>query len=298
MARKSVLLAPADQPEKCRKATESGADAVVYDLEDGVLPDRRPGAREAVADLLVSLDPDCEVWVRVNGDVDEQRRDVRVALAETTPDAVVLPKAATPADVDSLADRLAERVRSAPIVALVESAAGVLNAQAIAAAEHTDALVYGAEDLAGDLGATRTDPSTGILAHARERVLLAARAAAIDAIDTHHPAYEDDEGLREATEQAMEMGYDGKLAIHPRQIPVLDEGFTPDDERIEWAKAVLDARDEAAEAGEAVFVDDGEMIDAPQIRRAERILDRAPDVDWPGDEDRAPDADQPPDVDQ
>ena len=275
MARKSVLLAPADQPDKCRKATESGADAVIFDLEDGVAPNRRPDARESVADLLGTLAPSCEVWVRVNGDVDEQRRDVRVALADDTPDAVVLPKAASGEDVTALADRLGERDHDAPVVALVESAAGVLHAEGIAAAEPTDAIVYGAEDLAGDLGATRTDPAGGILAHAREHVLLAARAAAVDAIDTHYPAYEDDEGLREAAARALEMGYDGKLAIHPRQVPILDAAFTPNEDRVDWAERILAARDEARADEEAVFVVDGEMIDAPQIRRAERILDRA-----------------------
>ena len=275
MARKHVLLSPADQPDKCRKATESGANAVIWDLEDGVLPDRRPAARESVADLLASLDPDCEVWVRVNAAVDEQRRDVRVALDEASPDAVVLPKAASADGVESLADRLAEADHDVPIVALVESAAGVVNAASIAAASSTDALVYGAEDLAGDLGATRTDPSDGVLAHARERVLVAARAAGVDAIDTHYPAYEDDDGLRAAATDALTMGYDGKLAIHPRQVPILDAAFTPSDERVAWAKRVLAARDDAVAADDAVFVLDGEMIDAPQIRRAQRILDRA-----------------------
>ena len=153
---------------------------------------------------------------------------------------------------------------------------GVLAAEAIAAADATDALAFGAEDLAADVGATRTDEGTEVL-YAREHVVLAASAAGVDAIDTVYTDFSDEAGLREDAAFARRLGYDGKLAIHPAQVGPITEAFTPDPEDVEWAESVLDARDEAEREGRAVFQVDGEMIDAPLIAQAERILDRAPE---------------------
>jgi citrate lyase subunit beta/citryl-CoA lyase len=160
------------------------------------------------------------------------------------------------------------------VFALVETAAGVLNAEAIAAAAATDALVFGAEDLAADLGATRTRDGTEVL-YARERSVLAASAAGVDAIDTLHTDFEDEAGLRADTAFAIELGYDGKLAIHPAQVGPINDAFTPDDERVAWAERVLDARDDARAEARGVFRVDGEMIDAPVIAQAERVIERA-----------------------
>jgi len=202
------------------------------------------------------------------GDGAKADRDV---FAETLPDSVMLPKTADADDVDRLASLLEAVDAGVPVLALVESAAGVLHAEAIAAAEPTDALVFGAEDLTGDIGATNTVDG-GELSHARQHVVLAARAATISPIDTHFPAYTDDAGLWAQTQRAVELGYDGKLAIHPAQVGPINDAFTPSPERIEWAERLLSARDDA-DGG--VFVLDGEMIDAPQIRQAERVLERA-----------------------
>jgi citrate lyase subunit beta/citryl-CoA lyase len=276
MPRRSVLFSPGDRPELLRKAPRSGADTVVFDLEDAVAPEGKPAAREAVAEVLADpgFDPDCEVTVRVNaGDLAETDLDA-ILGAETRLDAVVVPKVAAAGDVARVADYLAEAGRSLPVVALIESAAGVLHAEAVANAEATDALVFGAEDLAADLGATRTTEGTEVL-YAREHVVLAASAAGIDAIDTLYTDFEDSEGLTEDTAFGLDLGYDGKLAIHPAQVPVINDAFTPDPERVRWARRVLSARAEAEQAGRGVFRVDGEMIDAPLIAQAETIRDRA-----------------------
>ena len=272
MPRRSVLFSPGDDPAKLRKAPATDADVVVFDLEDAVVPDRKPRAREVVSDALADVRPaDCEVCVRVNPIGEGAREDVATALADDTPDSVMLPKTADGSDVDRLAGLLAEADRSCPVWALVESAAGVLHAEAIAAAEATDALVFGAEDLAGDIGATRTAEGREV-EHARQQVVLAARATDVTPIDTHFPNYTDDAGLRTDTEHAVELGYDGKLAIHPAQATVLNEVFTPSAERVRWAERILAA---AADADGGVFVLDGEMVDAPQVRQAERVLERS-----------------------
>lgn len=197
--------------------------------------------------------------------------DIAVALSGTAPDSVILPKTAGPEDVDRVTALLSEVDIDYPVFALVESAAGVLDAAAIAAAAATDALVFGAEDLAGEIGATRTQEGDEV-AYARQSVVLAARAAGVTPIDTHVPNYTNMGELRRATNRAVQLGYDGKLAIHPEQVSVINKSFTPSQKRIEWAKRILSARDGT---DEAVFTIDGEMIDAPQIRQAERVLERA-----------------------
>jgi len=274
MARRSVLFSPGDQPELLRKAPKSGADVVVFDLEDAVAPTAKAEAREAVSDVLGTIDPDCEVCVRVNaGEVAE---DDVAALAAGTPrlDSVMLPKTASAEDVETLAAGLGDHGLDAPVLALIESARGVQNADEVADAPATDALLFGAEDLAADLGATRTDEGTEVL-YARERVVLAASAAGVDAIDTLWTDFEDTDGLRADTDRGIEMGYDGKMAIHPGQVGVINDAFTPSDDRIDWAEKVLAAREEAEDAGRGVFAVEGEMIDAPLIAQAERIVERA-----------------------
>ncbi len=274
MARRSVLFSPGDQPDLLRKAPDSGADVVVFDLEDAVAPTAKDEARAAVSTELGELDAACEVCVRVNAGSESADDVAALAESERNPDSVMLPKTTSGADVDALADRLTDHGLDTEILALVESARGVLNAEEIAEATPTDALLFGAEDLAADLGATRTTEGTEVL-FARQRVVTAGSAAGVDVIDTLWTDFEDTDGLRADTERGIEMGYDGKMAIHPGQVSVINEAFTPGDDRIDWAERVLDARDEAAASGRGVFAVDGEMIDAPLIAQAERVIERA-----------------------
>ncbi|RRJ28632.1 HpcH/HpaI aldolase/citrate lyase family protein [Halocatena pleomorpha] len=273
MPRRSVLFSPGDRPELMRKAPQSGADVVVFDLEDAVGPENKSVGREAVAAVVgdPAFDPDCAVCVRVT---DEPQEDLAVLANDSARlDLLMLPKTDTSSDVTKLAASCSEVGIDVPVCALCETARGVLNAPEIAAAEPTAAIAFGAEDLAADIGANRTEEGTEVL-YARERVVLAASAAGIDAIDTVFTDIDDTEGLAAATETARDLGYTGKMAIHPYQVPVINDGFTPSEEQIEWAQRVLDARDEH-EGG--VFRLDDEMIDAPLIARAENILERTPD---------------------
>ncbi|GAB3694529.1 CoA ester lyase [Halorubrum pallidum] len=271
-----------------RKAPDSDADVICFDLEDAVAPARKDEARSAVSSVLAdpSFAPDAEVCVRLTAtDPDADLDAVGGTTARTgggerdSPiDAVMLPKVESAARVDAVATLCAERGIESAVFALVETAAGVLSAREIAAAAPTTALAFGAEDLAADIGASRTDEGTEVL-YAREHVVLAASAGGVDALDTVYTDFEDTEGLRRDAEFAFSLGYDGKLAIHPAQIQPIMEAFTPDGEDVEWAKAVLDARDEADERDRGTFRVDGEMIDAPLIARAEKILERAADTD-------------------
>jgi citrate lyase subunit beta/citryl-CoA lyase len=198
--------------------------------------------------------------------------DVAALDGDLRLDALMLPKATGAADVDRLDDTF--QGATPPVLALVESAAGVLAAADIAGADAADALVFGAEDLSADIGATRTSEGTEVL-YAREKVVVAAAAHDIDAIDTVYTDFSDSEGLADETDFAIQLGYDGKMAIHPSQVPVINDAFTPEDDRIEWAQAVMDAKAEADAEGRGVFQVDGEMIDSPLIAQAERVLERA-----------------------
>lgn len=279
MVRRSVLFSPGDRPEMMRKGPTSGADVCVFDLEDAVPPDGKANARQAVAAVLAdaAFDPAAEVCIRVNPTgvaADDDLRAIAPAIEAGTVDSVMLPKASAAEDVRTLRRLMAEHGPRLPVIALVETAAGILAAEGIAAAEGTDALAFGAEDLSADIGATRTPEGTEVL-HAREHTVLAARAAGVDVIDTLYTDIENESGLREDAAFAAQLGFDGKIAVHPAQVGPINAAFTPDREAIEWAERVLAARDEAAAAGRAVFRVGDEMIDAPLIARAERILDRA-----------------------
>lgn len=275
MARRSVLFAPGDQPEKLRKAPTTGADVVVFDLEDAVTPAQKDTARETVNDVLQELDADCEVCVRVNPAGIAADDDLRVVLdGDARLDSVMLPKVGDADAVQTLSRLLAEHDADLPVLALVESAAGVVRADAIANADATDALLFGAEDFAADVGATRTEEGSEVL-YARQRVVTAASAAGVDAIDTLYTDFRDTDGLRTDTDRAIEMGYDGKMAIHPRQVSVINDAYTPTDDQITWAKRVLRARERAADDGAGVFTVDGEMIDQPLVSQAEQIRARA-----------------------
>lgn len=277
MARRSVLFSPGDQPELMRKAPGTGADTVVFDLEDAVGPGHKEAAREAVNEVLVDpeFDPDCEVCVRVNPQPQQAAVDLQAVLSgDPRIDTVMLPKAASRQDVLGLVGLIEGQGVDLPMFPLVESAPGILNAEEIAATAPVTALGFGAEDLSADIGAARTDEGTEVL-YAREHVVLAAAAAGIDAIDTVFTGIEDTDGLASETAFARQLGYDGKIAIHPRQVNVINDAFTPDEAEIEWARKVLAARDEAGYQARGVFRVDGEMIDAPLIDRAEQIMERA-----------------------
>jgi len=274
MARRCVLFSPGDRPELMRKAPGAGADTVVFDLEDAVTPERKADARAAVASVLTeeSFGPSCEVCVRVNADVSTAAADLdRVLDGDPRLDTVMLPKVESATDVRQLVEQCAERGADLPVIALCESARGLLHAEDIAATPAVDAVAFGAEDLSADLGATRTAGGEAV-SYARQHVVLAAAAADVDAIDTVFTDIEDTDRLAEETALAVQLGYDGKMAIHPGQVEVINEAFTPDAEEVEWAERVLEAR-EAAD-GRGVFRVDDEMIDAPLLARAERVMER------------------------
>lgn len=275
MARRTVLFSPGDQPELLRKAPDSGTDVVVFDLEDAVAPGEKDRARKTVCSVLDEFTADCEVCVRINPLAGPGTDDLDALSGHwDAVDSVMLPKVSGPDAVGRLRDECTDRGVERPVLALLESAGGILDAEAIADERGVDALLVGAEDLAADIGATRTDDGEEI-SYARQRVVLAASAAGIDAIDTLVTDFDRTDYLETESERAVQFGFDGKMAIHPAQIPVINDAFTPSEEELDWARRVLSAKAEADRDGRGVFAVDGEMIDAPLIAQAEQVVERA-----------------------
>lgn len=260
------------------KAVETAADAVVFDLEDAVAPDAKAEARRTVTSLLDSLDdPEPVVSVRINPYDRSGREDADAVVGEvdSPPDGVLLPMAEAAETVAALSERLDRLAsRSVDIVPLVETAAGVVAAEEIAAAPGVEAIAFGDQDFTADVGATVTADKTESL-YARERIVVAAAAAGVDAFDTVYTDIRDLDGLREQAEFAADLGFDGKLAIHPDQVPVINDAFTPTAEQLEWAETVLAELERVDGEGAGAFTVDGQMIDPPLIERARTVVERA-----------------------
>jgi citrate lyase subunit beta/citryl-CoA lyase len=280
--RRSLLYVPGDRPEMLRRAAQRGADSLILNLEDAVAPDRKDFAREAVTNALEAGEfGACERIVRINPVGSATGYRDLLAIARLAPDAILLPKVRDPEEVRFAAwtlDRL-EAIHELPaggvgLMCMIESAAGVLEARRIAgSSERVRALIFGAADFAEDAG-IQVGADTGALAPVLMQILLAARAAGVAAADAPHMRPDDPEGLRVQATQARDLGFDGKSAIHPAQIPIINEVFSPRPDEIEWARRVLAALapSGADRAMEGAALLDGELIEAPHAARARRIL--------------------------
>lgn len=259
----ALLFCPADRPDRYAKAIER-ADAVILDLEDAVAADAKAAARRALVET--PLDPE-RVIVRVNPASTPDFVDDLAALRETAYRTVMLAKCEGTADLVDLEDR--------EVIALCETARGVLAAAEVAALEPVVALMWGAEDLVASLGGTSSRTASGVYRdvarHARSQVRLAAAAHGVSAVDAVHLDLGDDAGLAAEAEDAVALGFDATACVHPAQVPIVRAAYRPSDEELEWARAVLEAS--AGEGG--VFAFRGGMVDAPVLRQAAAILRRA-----------------------
>jgi citrate lyase subunit beta/citryl-CoA lyase len=253
------LFCPADRPDRYHKAL-AVADLVIIDLEDAVGAANKGTARQAL--IAEPLDPG-RVIVRVNAaDTEDFPADL-AALGQTAYRTVMLAKAEDPAQLEQLSDL--------EVVALIETPRGVLNATAIAAAGNVVALMWGAEDLIAALGGRSSRHADGryrdVARHARSTVLLAARAYARNAVDSVYIDIADLDGLAAEAVDAAASGFTYKACIHPSQADVVRTAFQPTEKMLAWAERVI----ELARAGGVVRID-GQMIDGPLIRQAERIV--------------------------
>jgi len=281
--RRTMLYVPGNNPGMIRDAHIYGADSIMFDLEDSVAPTEKDSARFLVHSALTSIYYGrTEIIVRVNGlDTEHGRHDFE-AIVRAKPSAIRLPKTATPEDVME-AERLIEQIEeeagiekgTVKLMAAIESAQGVLNAEKIAkASKRLIGIALGAEDLLADLKTNRS-PEGIELYFARSMVLFAARAAGIDAIDTVYSDLKNMDGFKQEVRLIKQMGFDGKSVINPSQIEPVHEIFTPTEKEIQHALKVVEAMNKAKEAGSGVISLNGKMIDKPVVARAERVLELA-----------------------
>jgi len=282
-ARRSCLSVPASSPRMLAKAGDLPADELVLDLEDSVLPEAKEEARAALLAALSEGVGGRTVSVRINAvGTPWCDRDV-VALAETGApglDCLTVPKVESPGEIEfvdrllGMAEQRSGASRPIGLEALIETAAGLARAAEIArASPRLEALILGFADLSASLGLPPDAAGGGDRWHfARGTVLVAARAAGLQAIDGPYLRVDDGAGLSAAAELARELGYDGKWAIHPSQLEPLNELFSPSSEELERARAVVDALERAG--GGAIALD-GEMIDEASAKRARQVVARA-----------------------
>ena len=277
--RRSLLFLPGNNPNMLINAGCLGADAVIFDLEDAVSPREKDAARILVRNTMRYMELACEKIVRINSvDTDYWRADIDAMLPER-PDLILLPKAATPADILAVSEYMAEveqslglECGSVGIIALIETALGVENAFLIATAtDRVKGLFLGAEDLTADLQCKRTKEGREI-EYARTRLVVAARAAGVDVYDTPFTDVNDDEGIVTDAELAKALGFTGKASISPRHVDVINSVFSPTVEEIDYAYEVVDAIARAKAEGKGAISLRGKMIDAPIVARAERTI--------------------------
>lgn len=279
---RSFLFAPANHGRRVEKAFTLQADAVILDLEDAVALSEKPAAREQARAVLQARGAarPCKAYVRVNAmDTAFCYADL-LAVVRPGLDGIVLPKAESAealATVDWLLAQL-ERERGLPpgsvdLLPIVETARGVARIDTLLAPRtRVRRLAFGAGDYSLDLGVTWTRDERESR-YAREVVVTASRAHGLEApLDSAYASIEDDEGLLASARGAAAIGYQGKMCIHPRQVPLVNGVFSPGDEEVAWARRVVAAFDEAERAGSSAFALDGKLVDYPIVYRARRVL--------------------------
>jgi len=280
MRLRSLLFVPGDRPDRMEKALSSGADALILDLEDSVLPQNKPAARQAVATFLAGK-RELPVFVRVNAL--GARTDVDLAaVVPHGPDGIVLPKAEGAVSLAELDRRLtALGNRSAGILPIATETPKALFALGSygGVTPRLCGLSWGAEDLPAAIGAATAREADGYFTAPFEIVralaLFGAHAAQVPAIETVYPAFRDEAGLASYAARGKRDGFSGMLAIHPAQVAVINGAFTPSPAEIAWARRVVAAF--AQNAGAGAIELDGGMLDAPHLQRAKALLARTED---------------------
>lgn len=281
--RRSLFFVPGGEPRKLDRARGAGADTLLLDLEDSVAPPDKDLARERVAEFLRTGDfRGAEAAVRVNPPGTpffEADLDAAVAAGAS---AIMLPKAQSTeilADVARRIGVLEQRSGSAHgirLLALVETAAGIARAASLPkATPRIAALCFGHADFSRDMGLVGADAAEGVVLHARCALAIAARAGEVTPIDTVFLDVRDEQGFRRDAELGLRLGFEGKLCIHPSQVGIANEVYTPGPGQIDYARRVIAAAAQARTEGKGVFTVDGKMVDAPLVAAQQRVLERA-----------------------
>lgn len=279
-ARRALLYMPGDDMRKIQKAITLGVDCICMDMEDGVALNRKAEARLTIAEALRTLDfGRSERLARINPvGSGLEVVDLNTVLP-AHPDGIVIPKLEYAEQVQWVSEQIAsaeDEYGWAPggicLIVVVETARGIINLSQIAGADpRLEALIFGAEDFAGDIGATRTREGWEVF-YARSAIVTYAAAYGLQAIDMVHIDFQDHEGLKREALEGARMAYAGKQVIHPNQVAPVQEAFTPGDEAIAYALRIMQAFQENQQAGRGAFALEGKMIDAPILKAAKRVI--------------------------
>lgn len=276
---RSMLMTSAINPRRYRAALHSGADVCTLDLEDAVPPARRAEARSRASQYFEgpsNIGPECVRALRINSlrSTDGLLDVLALAYGALKPDALLIPKVDCAHDVRILEDMLGDQLAEVDFLATIETAAGLAAVEEIAiATPRVRGLVFGAADFAADLGISMEwEP----LLYARSRIVAAAAVAGIPAIDAPTFDLGTEMALKIDVNRSRELGFGGKAAIHPRQVPAINEGFTPLPTEVDRARRVIDMAD--ARSGQ-LGVLDGQLVGPPMVAAAQRLLRRAKAVD-------------------
>jgi citrate lyase beta subunit len=282
--RRVLLFMPGDSLPKIEKGIALGVDSLIMDLEDGVAVNRKADARQTIAHALTTLHfGRSEPLVRVNPVGSGLESDDLAAVLPAHPAGIVLPKVESAEQVRWLSAQIAAQERESGwpageirLLAIVETALGVVNLREIATSDpRLESLIFGAEDLAGSLGAVRTAAGWEVF-YGRSAVVTHAAAYGLGAVDTLFTDFTDEAGLLADAKLSVQMGFTGKLAIHPKQIGPILAAFTPSAAELEAAEALIAAYEAHQAAGRGAFAYGGRMVDMPMIRAARRVLSRRP----------------------
>ena len=282
---RSLLFAPANRPDLVAKLPRARPDAVALDLEDGTPADEKVAARSQAVEEARELAPaPPAVFIRVNALRSEYFAGDLDAVVGAPVAGLIVPKLGTPGELLEVAEALEARERPLgldpiPVFVGIETVAGVHHAaELLTASPRACAVYFGAEDFASDLGARRTPEGTEVL-YARSQVVIAARLAGTQAMDQIVAEIRDDERFRADAAMGRNLGYTGKVCVHPRQAELANEIFRPSSEEVERSRQLLAAYRDAEAAGRATIDFEGQMVDGPLVARAQAVVDAAAELD-------------------
>ena len=269
---RSVLYIPGSKDRALDKARGLPLDAIIFDLEDAVSPDAKVEARGTLKTALEQGGYGNRYKIiRINGlDTEWGAQDI-AALRDAPADAILVPKVDSAADIDAVQTLLGN---DTPIWAMIETPAGVLNANEIAAHPALEGFVAGTNDLAKELNC-RTRPDRLPMQMSLQMMLLAARGHDVVAVDGVYNQFKDEEGLHAECEQGRDLGFDGKTLIHPAQIAVTNECFAPSEAELDLARRQIDAFEEVEKTGQGVAVVDGKIVENLHVVTAKKTLAKA-----------------------
>lgn len=282
-ARRALLYMPGDDLHKIQKGSTLNVDSICMDVEDGVAVNRKEIARETIAEALQTIEfGRSERLARINPVSSKFIEDDIREILPARPDGIVIPKVNNASQINWVSDEISKHEEqynwdsgSIILISIIESAIGIVNLPEIASSNsRLEALIFGAEDFAADIGAERSKSGWEVF-YARSAIVTHAAAYGLQAIDMVSVDFQDIPTLQVEANQGAKMGFSGKQVIHPNQVQPVQEAFTPSDEQISEAQSIVAAFNSQQAIGRGAFAENGKMIDAPVVKSAQGILKRA-----------------------